>query len=224
MKAKIIPIASKKEFKPFMVELEVTSLKDAILLFHVSNYTNVKNLLIRNADDYFLGTYHHNFSDNINGPLYTLLKKEIEEQGFTLYKEKDEERDLRYQNAICFIQRTKANHIKFLDYHTDKDVVSIIQWDTVTARNVFHSLERYIIKNKMAGFSTKTCAFCLKNSERFEGSIVNCTNCEYKKNHGDLPCGDNNSFYNRNINRRPLPNSILVEALRVAKEKYGIED
>lgn len=83
MKIQINNTNEPKKFKPFTVSLEVETIEEARLLFHVFNHGNLKQLIdsdeFYNDDMEYSSLYSCGF-DDYNG--WEILKNEILRQGF----------------------------------------------------------------------------------------------------------------------------------------------
>lgn len=72
-----------KIFKPFTIELTIETIEEARLLFHISNHSKIRELIM-NDKKYILDVnYSNSITDNIPY-LWNLIKKEITKQKFDL--------------------------------------------------------------------------------------------------------------------------------------------
>jgi hypothetical protein len=79
MKAKVLKTTAEKEFKPFTLALEVESLREARLLWHVLNKKGLLDLLLRAYGEW---PYSYDVNKEFNIDVFSVVDDEIESQGF----------------------------------------------------------------------------------------------------------------------------------------------
>jgi hypothetical protein len=84
MKAKIIKEETKKEFKPFKIELEVESLDEAVKLLKVFDHADIIAKINDGwyIDDIYICENTKRQANAFKKDIASVIKKEIESQGF----------------------------------------------------------------------------------------------------------------------------------------------
>lgn len=81
MKSKITNMTAAREFAPIKVEIELETIEEARLLYHVVNRGNLLDAL-SGSRSYMFTEYHKDIASNFDTDLGVLLKQEFENRGY----------------------------------------------------------------------------------------------------------------------------------------------
>jgi len=86
MKGKITSVKIENKFKPFILELEIETLQEARLLYHLANAPHLLDVFKKGVGGgcYGLRDYSDDIAESFHGYIWELISDEIKKQGFTM--------------------------------------------------------------------------------------------------------------------------------------------